>query len=102
VNGSFARNIVIVTTSTYTIAATDTHIIANRAGTMTITLPAASSFPGREISIRTITANTVISASSNVVPIAGGAAGTAILSATAGKWALLISDGTNWQIQMGN
>ena len=39
---------------------------------------------------------TVVSASSNVVPLTGGAAGTAILAATAGKWCTLVSDGTNW------
>lgn len=38
----------------------------------------------------------------NVVPMAGGAAGTAILAATAGKWVLLVSNGTNWLTQMGN
>jgi hypothetical protein len=101
VNGSLARNIVTVTAN-YTVAATDTHIIVNKASSATITLPTAASFAGREISIRTITSNTVISASGNVVPLVGGAAGTAILSATAGKWAQLVSDGTNWQIQMGN
>lgn len=101
VNGSLARNIV-TKTADYTVGTTDTHIICNKAGTLTLTLPTASSFTGREITIRTITANTVVSASSNVVPAAGGAAGTAILAATAGKWALLVSDGTNWQIQMSN
>lgn len=101
VNGSFARNIVTTTATTYTVSATDTHIIANVAGTLTLTLPAASSFTGREISVRTITGNTVVSATANVVPMAGTAAATAILAATVGKWALLVSDGTNWQIQMG-
>ncbi|WP_176479108.1 hypothetical protein [Mesorhizobium sp. WSM3860] len=48
--------------------------------------------------IKTIQAQTVVSASSNVVPLAGGAAGTAILAATARKWATLVSDGTNWVI----
>jgi len=43
-----------------------------------------------------------VSASSNVVPLVGGAAGTAILAATAGKWALAKSDGTNWQLMAGN
>jgi hypothetical protein len=42
------------------------------------------------------------SASSNVVPLAGGAAGTAILSATAGAWATLVSDGTNWIVMAGS
>lgn len=102
VNGSFARNIVTVTGATYTVLTTDTHIIANRAGTITVTLPAAASFTGRELSIRTIQAQTVVSNASDTVPLVGGAAGTAILAATAGKWALLVSDGTNWQIQSGN
>jgi hypothetical protein len=37
-----------------------------------------------------------------VVPLAGGAAGTAILAATAGKYATLVSDGTNWIITQAN
>jgi hypothetical protein len=39
---------------------------------------------------------TVISASSNVVPVDGTTAGTAILAAGAGKSTTLVSDGTNW------
>jgi hypothetical protein len=63
-----------------------------------VTLPTASSWTGREFTIKTIAAFTVISNASNVVPLAGGAAGTAILAATAGTWATLVSDGTNWII----
>jgi len=37
-----------------------------------------------------------VSASSNVVSRAGGAAGTAILDNVAGNWATIVSDGTNW------
>ena len=85
-----------------TVLVSDQAIICNRAGTVTLTLPTASSFTGRTLSVTTITANTVVSASSNVVPLAGGAAGTAILAATAGKWADLISDGTNWLIVRSN
>lgn len=89
-------------TADFTVSAFDTHLICDKAGTLTVTLPAASSYRGREIYLRTITANTVVSASSNVVPSTGGAAGTAILAATAGKSAILVSDGTNWQIMMAN
>lgn len=89
-------------TSTYTVLVTDSSLIANYAGTLTYTLPAAASYSGRTITLRTITAHTVVSATSNVVPLVGGAAGTAILAATAGKWADLQSDGTNWQIMRGN
>ena len=90
------------TGATYAVATTDSYIIANRAGTMTLTLPAAASFPGRRLVVKTITANTVVSDASNVVPQAGGAAGTAILAATAGKYAELISNGTNWEIFAAN
>ncbi len=99
--GWVKRNVTTQTAATYTVLNSDYHLIANRAGTITYTLPAASTNAGRELVLRTITANTVVSASSNVVPLAGGAAGTAILAATAGKWALLVSDGTAWQIMAG-
>lgn len=89
------------TAATHTVAETTTHLIANRAGTITVTLPAAADYPGRLLWVRTITANTVVSDAANVVPKAGGAAGTAILAAAAGNWALLVSDGTNWQVMAG-
>jgi hypothetical protein len=88
--------------TTYTVAATDNFLIANAAATQTLTLPTASSNTGRTIRVKTTAAFTVVSASSNVVPLIGGAAGTAILAATAGKWADLTSDGTNWVVMAGN
>lgn len=72
--------------------------LLTRAGTVTLTLPSAATYSGRIIRVRTITANTVVSAGPDVVPLVGGSASTAILAATAGKWADLQSDGTNWQI----
>lgn len=87
-----------ITAATYAVVDADFSLIANRAGTITLTLPAAASYTDRMLLVRTITANTVVSGASNVVPVAGGAAGTAILAGTAGKWAILQSDGTNWQI----
>lgn len=99
---SIARSVVTETGATRTVLATDNHIICNRAGTITLTLPSAATYLYREIYVRTITANTVVSNASNVVPLAGGAAGTAILAATAGKWALLVSNGTNWEIMASN
>jgi len=89
-------------TGNYTVAQTDASIIFNGAGSITVTLPAAAANAGRWLILRTIAAQTVVSASSNVVPLAGGAAGTAILAATAGKFAALQSDGTNWQTMMAN
>lgn len=80
----------------------DTYLIANRAGTVTLTFPAASSLIGKAYTVSTIQAQTVVSATSNVVPCAGGSASTAILAATAGKFATLVSDGTNWVIMACN
>jgi hypothetical protein len=103
VTGSVGFNApVTVTAATYTVLSTDNWIIANRAGTVTLTLPAASSWSGRIITIKNIQAQTVVSATSNVVPIGTAVAGTAILAATAGKFATLVSDGTNWVIMQAN
>lgn len=97
--GWLSRGAPVTKTADFTVAATENNLINNKAAaTCTVTLPAAASFTGREVLIKTIVAFTVVSASSNVVPLAGGAASTAILAATAGKWAKLVSDGTNWVI----
>jgi len=84
-------------TANFSVAATDVWIINNKSGSScTATLPAASSYTGRVLRFQNYQAQTLVSASSNVVPLAGGAAGTAILSAVAGANATLVSDGTNW------
>lgn len=88
------------TGTTYSLQAADTAVTFNNASGCTVTLGTATS--GRTVIFRTIAAGAIISAGSNVVPVAGGAAGTAILAATAGKWATLQSDGTNWQIIQSN
>lgn len=98
VTGSFGRGAPVTKVANFTLAATENWVICNGTGTITVTLPAASSWTGREVMLKTIAAFTVVSASSNVVPQAGGAAGTAILAASAGAWATLVSDGTNWVI----
>lgn len=85
-------------TGNYTVVETDKYIICNGSASITLTLPTASSYAGREITVKTRAAYTVISASSNVKPIDTDTAGTAILAATAGKWAKLVSDGSNWVI----
>ena len=103
VNGAVGYNAPItVTDATHTVATTTNWIIANRAGTVTLTLPAAASFTGRILTVKNVQAQTVISASSNVVPIDSTSAGTAILSATAGKFATIVSDGTNWIVMQAN
>lgn len=88
----------IITATSYTVLDTDRYLIVNAAGACTVTLPAAASWPGREIYVKTIAAQAVNSASSNVKPVASNTAGTAIVAGTAGLWAQLVSDGTNWVV----
>jgi len=81
----------------FTVASTDTWIINNKSGsTCTATLPAPSTNTGRVLYFQNYQSQFLVSASSNVVPRAGGAASTAILADEAGDTATLVSDGTNW------
>jgi hypothetical protein len=98
--GSLGRGAPVTKTTDFTVAATENWLIMNGTATITITLPTASSFTGRELMIKNIAAYTVISASSNVKPIDTDNAATAILPATAGSWCTLVSDGTNWVTMM--
>jgi hypothetical protein len=89
----------VTKTADFTLADAEDYIINNKTGSAcVVTLPAASSHTGRVVVLKTIQAQAINSASSNVVPLAGGAAGTAIVSGTAGNWAELVSDGANWII----
>jgi hypothetical protein len=93
----------VTKTADFTLADAEDYLINNKAGSAcVVTLPAASSYTGRVVTIKTIQAQAVNSASSNVIPRAGGAAGTAILTGTAGNWATLVSNGTNWEIMSGS
>jgi len=86
------------TNATYVVVDQDEFITVNRVTTVTVTLPPAQNWTARALSIKTLQAQTVVSASANVVPMTGGAAGTDILPATAGAWILCRSDGSNWVI----
>jgi hypothetical protein len=99
---SIQRPVESVTVSSASITTSSTWVVVNNAGTVTLTFPSAASSTGTEFHIKTITNNAVVSQSTNVVPLAGGSASTPILSATAGKWATLVSDGTNWVIMQAN
>jgi hypothetical protein len=72
--------------------------IFNRAGTVTVTLPSSTTSKGRTLNFKTIQAQTVVSATSNVQPINDTVLGTAILPATDGAWATLYCNGTDWVI----
>ena len=90
------RGAPVTKATSFSLAPTESWIICNGAASITVTLPTASGATGREVMLKNIAAFTVVSATANVVPLAGGAAGTAIMPATAGSKTTLVSDGTNW------
>jgi len=89
-------NAPVTKTASFTLADTENFVVCNGAGSITVTFPTASANTGRVVWIKTIAAQTVVSASSNVKPIGSNTAGTAILAASAGAWAMLVCDGTDW------
>ncbi len=100
--GQVRRRAPAIKTAAFTVADNEHWLICNGTASIPVTLPDAATNLGREIMLTNRAAFTVVSASSNVVPLAGGAAGTAILAAAAGKYATLVSDGTNWIITQAN
>lgn len=89
----------VTKTADFTVGVGEGWLINNKSGsTCTVTLPSAATYPGRYLTFQNYQNQFLVSASSNVVPRAGGSAGTAILDDVAGNWATLVSDGTNWVI----
>jgi hypothetical protein len=88
----------VTVTADFTVGISSWYINNKSGSTCVATLPAPSSYVGRQITIKNIQAQLVDSASSNVVPIDSTTAGTAILLAVVGNWVTMVSDGTNWVI----
>lgn len=89
----------VTKTADFTLAATESWVINNKSGsTCTVTLPTPSVYTGRQVVFKNMQAQLLVSASSNVVPLDGTSAGTAILLDVVGNWATMVSDGTNWVI----
>jgi hypothetical protein len=87
----------VTKTANFSVAATENWLINNKSGsTCTVTLPTPSSWTGRVLHFQNYQVQTLVSASSNVVPLTGGAAATSILLASSGDSAILVSDGSNW------
>lgn len=91
-----------ITASTYTVGEHDRSLTFSAAGTCTITLPPVNTSAGRQLRVRTIAAQTVVASASVVCPLTTATPGTAILAATAGKWAELECDGGSWNVVMAN
>lgn len=93
--------VVSTAASSYVVTDTDTAISFTGTG-CNVTLPSAASYPGRQLLMRTTTANPVNSLASNIGTLNGGVT-SAILVATAGKWTILQSDGGSfWQVMAAN
>lgn len=88
----------VTITADYTILPADKWVINNKASACVLTFPAAATWPGRAITVQNYQPFAVTSATSNIVPLGGGAAATTILLPVAGNWATLVSNGTNWVI----
>ena len=90
----------VVSGATYTQLAADSTLIFTVVGTCTITLLAASSYTGQILYLKSGTTSgttTVTSASNNIVQLNSISASNSIIAST-GKYTVLQSDGTNWQI----
>jgi hypothetical protein len=96
-NGTVTTTAPVTKTADFSVASTDTWLINNKTGsTCTVTLPSPSTNTGRVLYFINYQNQLLVSASSNVVSRAGGAAGTAILDNVAGNWATIVSDGASW------
>jgi hypothetical protein len=94
-----AATTVVTKTADFTLADNEGWVINDKSGSScTVTLPAASSWGGRQVVFKNLQAQTLVSASSNVAPIGSASPGTAILPASVGAWATLVSDGANWVV----
>ena len=89
----------VIKTADFTVASGELWIINDKSGsTCTVTLPTASVYAGRTLNFQNYQDQSLVSASSDVIPQGGGSAGSAILTNVAGNWATLVSNGTNWVI----
>jgi hypothetical protein len=102
-------DVVTINTASFTVDNSGTganfvnSFICNSTSTITITLPAASSYTGRQIKIANRNTGAVVSASSNVIPRNQAGTGTPILPAgVVGSWVTLQSDGTSWHAIAGS
>lgn len=99
VSGPVGFGVPVTKTADFTVANTENFLINNKSGAAcTVTLPAVASFPGRILVIKNIQPQQVVSASANVIPLGGGAAGTAIITATVGVWVKLVGGSTHWEV----
>ena len=87
----------------YTVSPIDQSIINNYSTAVaTLTMPSATANVGRWLYLKSLQAQTTASAATNIALVGSSTATTVILTAAAGKWAELQSDGSNWIVMASN
>jgi hypothetical protein len=100
IDRAMPHSIPVTITADHVVADGERWIVNDKAGSACVlTLPAAPDFAGREIHVKTIQAQAVNSlGATDVVALGSAVAGNSIVAGTAGKWATLVSNGSNWVI----
>jgi len=99
------RTYTSTTATTLTVSVNTTWLNIHQDATVTLTLPSAATYPGKELIIKQTGAGNVISASSNIIGFTtafSGSTQTAIIAPATYRFATLVSDGTNWIIMQRN
>lgn len=93
------RQVPVIKSSNFALdPATDLWVINNKAGSpLVVTLPAAATYPGLVCHFQNYLAFAIESSVSNIRSVEGNPLGITIVSAVAGNWATIVSDGTNWR-----
>ena len=91
-----------VTTVAYAVTVNDSSLIIDTVANCNVIMPTAATYPGRILYIKNIAARSVNSTSANIKPIDSNTSANSILTNTAGKFAMLQSDGADWVIMMNN
>ena len=103
VNGPIALSPpIIVTAAAYTVLDADSSIVFNTAANCNVVMPAAATYPGRILYVKTLAAMSINSTSTNIKPIGSNTGANSILTNTTGKFSMLQSDGVNWITMMNN
>jgi hypothetical protein len=99
------RTYTSTTATTLTVSVNTTWLNIHQDATVTLTLPSAATYPGKELIIKQTGAGNVVSASSNIIGFTtafSGSTQTAIIAPATYRFATLVSDGTNWIIMQRN
>jgi hypothetical protein len=99
------RTYTSTTATTLTVSVSTTWLNIHQDATVTLTLPSAATYPGKELIIKQTGTGNVLSASSNIIGFTtafSGSTQTSIIAPATYRFATLVSDGTYWVIMQRN